>query len=153
MPLIPIVIVIVQKIAKRILNKYWDVYLNLGDSFLENIQGMTVLKTYRADERAAEEMDKEAERFRRITMKVLQMQMNSVIVMDVVAYGGAAAGMLCALSAYSAGKTDVAGAAMIIFLALDYFLPMRLLGSYFHIAMNGMTASDRIFAFLDQPEA
>ena len=92
-PLIPIVIVIVQKIAKRILNKYWDVYLNLGDSFLENIQGMTVLKTYRADERAAEEMDKEAERFRRITMKVLQMQMNSVIVMDVVAYGGAAAGM------------------------------------------------------------
>ena len=151
-PLIPIVIVIVQKIAKRILNKYWDVYLNLGDSFLENIQGMTVLKTYRADERAAEEMDKEAERFRRITMKVLQMQMNSVIVMDVVAYGGAAAGMLCALSAYSAGKTDVAGAAMIIFLALDYFLPMRLLGSYFHIAMNGMTASDRIFAFLDLPE-
>ena len=151
-PMIPVVIVIVQKIAKRILSRYWDVYLNLGDSFLENIQGMTVLKTYRADERAAEEMDREAERFRRITMKVLQMQMNSVIVMDVVAYGAAAAGMLCALSAYSAGRTDLPGAAMIIFLALDYFLPMRLLGSYFHIAMNGMTASDRIFAFLDLPE-
>ena len=151
-PLIPAVIVIVQKIAKRILRSYLDIYMDLGDSFLDSIQGMTVLKIFGADRRRAREMDRESERFRKVTMKVLQMQLNSVIVMDIVAYGGAAAGMLTALSSYTAGRTDAAGALMILFLALDYFLPMRLLGSFFHIAMNGMTASDRIFAFLDLPE-
>lgn len=151
-PLIPASIVAVQKIAKRLLAKYWGIYTELGDSFLENIQGLTTLKIYQADQKKAEEMDEESQRFRRITMKVLTMQLNSTTVMDIVAYGGAAAGILVALRQYAAGGLGLQGALMIILLAAEFFLPLRLLGSLFHIAMNGMAASDKIFALLDLPE-
>ena len=148
-PLIPISIVAVQKVAKKLLNKYWGVYTELGDSFLENLQGLTTLKIYQADQKKAEEMDKEAETFRRITMKVLTMQLNSISVMDIVAYGGAAVGMLITLQEYRNGRVGFAGAIAIILLAAEFFIPLRLLGSFFHIAMNGMSASYKIFHLLD----
>ncbi len=151
-PFIPVVMVVVQKIAKKLLRKYWDIYAGLGDSFLENLQGLTTLKIYRQDEAKAIQMDAESERFRKITMKVLMMQLNSIIVMDVVAYGGAAIGMLVAIYQYRVGAIALEGALMIALLAAEFFLPMRLLGSFFHIAMNGMAASDRMFAFLDMEE-
>lgn len=151
-PLIPISIVAVQKFAKRLLSRYWGVYTGLGDSFLENLQGLTTLKIYQADGQKAEEMDQEAERFRNITMKVLTMQLNSTNVMDIVAYGGAAAGMIVAVSEYLSGTLSFAGALTIILLASEFFIPLRLLGSFFHIAMNGMAASDKIFRLLDLPE-
>lgn len=151
-PLIPISIVAVQKFAKRLLSRYWGVYTGLGDSFLENLQGLTTLKIYQADGQKAEEMDQEAERFRNITMKVLTMQLNSTSVMDIVAYGGAAAGMIVAVSEYLFGTLSFAGALTIILLASEFFIPLRLLGSFFHIAMNGMAASDKIFCLLDLPE-
>lgn len=151
-PLIPISIVAVQKFAKRLLSRYWGVYTGLGDSFLENLQGLTTLKIYQADGQKAEEMDQEAERFRNITMKVLTMQLNSTSVMDIVAYGGAAAGMIVAVSEYLSGTLSFAGALTIILLASEFFIPLRLLGSFFHIAMNGMAASDKIFRLLDLPE-
>lgn len=151
-PLIPISIVAVQKFAKRLLSRYWGVYTGLGDSFLENLQGLTTLKIYQADGQKAEEMDQEAERFRNITMKVLTMQLNSTSVMDIVAYGGAAAGMIVAVSEYLSGTLSFAGALTIILLASEFFIPLRLLGSFFHIAMNGMAASDKIFCLLDLPE-
>lgn len=151
-PLIPLSIVAVQKIAKRLLSKYWELYAKLGDSFLENLQGLTTLKIYQADEKYAKQMDEESEHFRRITMKVLTMQLNSTSVMDIVAYGGAAVGMAVAGGEYLKGNIEFAGALAIILLASEFFLPLRLLGSYFHIAMNGMAASDKIFAFLDMKE-
>lgn len=151
-PLIPISIVAVQKFAKRLLSRYWGVYTGLGDSFLENLQGLTTLKIYQADGQKAEEMDQEAERFRNITMKVLTMQLNSTSVMDIVAYGGAAVGMIVAVSEYLSGTLSFAGALTIILLASEFFIPLRLLGSFFHIAMNGMAASDKIFCLLDLPE-
>ena len=151
-PLIPISIVAVQKFAKRLLNKYWGIYTELGDSFLENLQGLTTLKIYRSDEKKAAEMDEESQRFRRITMKVLTMQLNSTSVMDIIAYGGAAAGMIVTLSEFMAGHLSLHGALMLILLAAEFFIPLRLLGSFFHIAMNGMAASDKIFALLDLPE-
>lgn len=151
-PFIPISIVAVQKFAKKLLNKYWGIYTELGDSFLENLQGLTTLKIYQADEKKAEEMDQESLRFRRITMKVLTMQLNSTSVMDIIAYGGAAVGMIVTIREYFQGKVGFAGALMIILLASEFFIPLRLLGSFFHIAMNGMAASDKIFALLDLPE-
>lgn len=151
-PLIPVSIVAVQKFAKKLLNKYWGIYTELGDSFLENLQGLTTLKIYKADEMKAVQMDEEAQRFRNVTMKVLTMQLNSTSVMDIMAYGGAATGMVVAVSEYYAGNIDAAGAVMIVFLAAEFFLPLRLLGSFFHIAMNGMAASDRIFELLDMHE-
>lgn len=151
-PLIPASIVAVQKFAKKLLNKYWGIYTNLGDSFLENLQGLTTLKIYKADEKKAAQMDDEAEQFRKITMKVLTMQLNSISVMDIVAYGGAAAGMFVTVKEYLAGNVSFAGAFMIILLASEFFIPLRLLGSFFHIAMNGMAASDKIFRLLDLPE-
>ena len=151
-PLIPVSIVAVQKIAKRMLNKYWGIYTELGDSFLENLQGLTTLKIYQADEQKAKEMDDESERFRKITMKVLTMQLNSVSVMDIVAYGGAAIGMIVTVKEYLAGNVSLAGAFTIILLASEFFIPLRLLGSFFHIAMNGMSASDKIFKILDMEE-
>ncbi len=150
-PLIPISIVAVQKIAKKLLNKYWSLYTGLGDSFLENLQGLTTLKIYQADELKAGEMDEESQNFRRITMKVLTMQLNSTSVMDIVAYGGAAIGMAVAVSEFLKGNLNASGALCIVLLASEFFLPLRLLGSYFHIAMNGMAASDRIFGILDLP--
>ena len=151
-PLIPVSIVAVQKFAKKLLNKYWGLYTELGDSFLENLQGLTTLKIYQADEMKAREMDAEAERFRKITMKVLTMQLNSVSVMDIVAYGGAAIGMIITVQEYAAGRVSLAGAFTIILLASEFFIPLRLLGSFFHIAMNGMSASDKIFRILDLEE-
>lgn len=151
-PLIPISIVAVQKIAKRLLQRYWGMYTQLGDSFLENLQGMTTLKIYQADEQKAAEMDEEASRFRKITMKVLTMQLNSTSVMDIIAYGGAAAGMILAVREFMAGNVSFGGALVIILLAAEFFIPLRLLGSFLHIAMNGMAASDKIFALLDQEE-
>lgn len=151
-PLIPVSIVAVQKFAKRLLNKYWGIYTELGDSFLENLQGLTTLKIYQSDERKAQEMDRESQRFRQITMKVLTMQLNSTSVMDIIAYGGAAVGMIVTLSQFMQGNLSVHGALMLILLASEFFIPLRLLGSFFHIAMNGMAASDKIFALLDLPE-
>lgn len=151
-PLIPVSIVAVQKFAKKLLNKYWGIYTELGDSFLENLQGLTTLKIYKADEMKAGQMDEEAQRFRNVTMKVLTMQLNSTSVMDIMAYGGAATGMVVAVSEYYTGNIDAAGTVMIVFLAAEFFLPLRLLGSFFHIAMNGMAASDRIFELLDMHE-
>ena len=151
-PLIPISIVVVQKIAKKLLNKYWSIYTGLGDSFLENLQGLTTLKIYQADQQKADEMDVESQNFRKITMKVLTMQLNSTSVMDIVAYGGAAIGMAVAVSEFLNGNISVAGTLCIVLLASEFFLPLRLLGSFFHIAMNGMAASDKIFKILDLPE-
>ena len=151
-PLIPISIVVVQKVAKRLLNNYWSIYTGLGDSFLENLQGLTTLKIYQADQQKADEMDVESQNFRKITMKVLTMQLNSTSVMDIVAYGGAAIGMAVAVSEFLNGNISVAGTLCIVLLASEFFLPLRLLGSFFHIAMNGMAASDKIFKILDLPE-
>ena len=151
-PLIPISIVVVQKIAKKLLNKYWSIYTGLGDSFLENLQGLTTLKIYQADQQKADEMDMESQNFRKITMKVLTMQLNSTSVMDIVAYGGAAIGMAVSLSEYLKGNLSLSGTLCIVLLASEFFLPLRLLGSFFHIAMNGMAASDKIFKILDLPE-
>ena len=151
-PLIPISIVAVQKFAKRLLAKYWGIYTELGDSFLENLQGLTTLKIYQADEEKAREMDAESQKFRRVTMKVLTMQLNSTSVMDIIAYGGAAVGMIVTLWELAGGRVSLHGALMLILLASEFFIPLRLLGSFFHIAMNGMAASDRIFALLDLPE-
>lgn len=151
-PLIPMSIVAVQKFAKKLLSNYWSTYTGLGDSFLENLQGLTTLKIYQADKMKAEEMDQESEKFRKITMKVLTMQLNSISVMDIVAYGGAAVGMIIALLEYLHGHITMQDTLCIILLASEFFLPLRLLGSFFHIAMNGMAASDKIFRILDIPE-
>ena len=152
-PLIPISIVVVQKIARKLLNKYWSIYTGLGDSFLENLQGLTTLKIYQADQQKADEMDAESQRFRQITMKVLTMQLNSTSVMDIVAYGGAAIGMAVAVTEFLHGNLNLSGTLCIVLLSSEFFLPLRLLGSFFHIAMNGMAASDKIFRFLELPEA
>ncbi|MBR1828304.1 MAG: ATP-binding cassette domain-containing protein, partial [Atopobiaceae bacterium] len=151
-PLIPVVIVIIQKIAKRILAKYWDQYAALGDNFLENLQGLSTLKIYGADAARHEQMNKEAEHFREVTMAVLSMQLNSIIVMDIVALGGAAAGISVALFGAAGGRVSLFGAILIALLSADFFIPMRQLGSYFHVAMNGMAAADKIFRLLELPE-
>lgn len=151
-PLIPLSIVAVQTFAKKLLSKYWTSYANLGDRFLENLQGLTTLKIYQADERKHQEMNEEAEHFRKITMKVLTMQLNSVSVMDLVAYGGAALGSILALTAFANGELSLFGVICIVLLSAEFFLPLRLLGSYFHIAMNGIAASDKIFRFLDMED-
>ncbi len=151
-PLIPISIAAVQTWAKKLLSKYWGQYTALGDTFLENLQGLTTLKIYQADERRQEEMNREAENFRKITMKVLTMQLNSITIMDLMAYGGAALGGILAVRQFLNGEILLSECLFIILLAADFFLPMRLLGSFFHIAMNGMAASDKIFKLLDLPE-
>ena len=153
-PLIPMSIVAVQKFAKKLLDKYWGEYTTLGDSFLENIQGLTTLKIYQADGWKHEEMNKQAERFRKITMKVLTMQLNSVTLMDLMAYGGAGLGIISAAAAFAKGQISLTAALTIILLAADFFLPLRLLGSYFHIAMNGAASAEKIFKLLaaDEPK-
>ncbi len=151
-PLIPAAIAAVQTWAKKLLGRYWGQYTALGDTFLENLQGLTTLKIYEADERKNQEMNAQAEAFRRITMRVLTMQLNSITIMDLIAYGGAAAGMVLAVSRLAAGAVSLQGCLMILLLAADFFLPMRLLGSFFHVAMNGMAASEKIFRLLDTPE-
>lgn len=151
-PLIPVAIAAVQTWAKRLLSKYWGQYAELGDTFLENLQGLTTLKIYQADEFKQQEMNEQAEKFRRVTMRVLTMQLNSITVMDLVAYGGAAAGMGVALAQLGSGALGPGGCLAVILLAADYFIPMRQLGSFFHVAMNGMAASDKIFRLLDAEE-
>ena len=148
-PLIPVAIALVQTWAKKLLARYWGKYTALGDTFLENLQGLTTLKIYRADEQRHREMNEAAEDFRKITMKVLTMQLNSITIMDIIAYGGAALGMALAVGQLANGRVNLAGALTIILLSADFFLPMRQLGSFFHIAMNGMAASDKIFKLLD----
>lgn len=151
-PLIPMSIVAVQKFAKKLLAKYWGEYTTLGDSFLENIQGLTTLKIYQADGWKHEEMNAQAERFRKITMKVLTMQLNSVTLMDLMAYGGAGLGIISAVAAFAAGQLSLTATLTIVLLAADFFLPLRLLGSYFHIAMNGAASAEKIFALLAAEE-
>ncbi len=152
-PLIPVAIVAVQRWAKKLLSKYWGQYTALGDTFLENLQGLTTLKIYQADDFKQKEMNEESEKFRKITMKVLTMQLNSITIMDLIAYGGAALGVILSATQYRAGNVTLAGCLLIILLSADFFIPMRMLGSFFHIAMNGMAASDKIFRLLDLPEA
>lgn len=152
-PLIPVAIIAVQRWAKKLLSKYWGQYTALGDTFLENLQGLTTLKIYQADDFKQKEMNDESEKFRKITMKVLTMQLNSITIMDLIAYGGAALGVILATTQYANGKVTFAGCLLIILLSADFFIPMRLLGSFFHIAMNGMAASEKIFRLLDLPEA
>lgn len=151
-PLIPAAIAGVQTFAKKLLSKYWGQYTAMGDTFLENLQGLTTLKIYQADDYKQEEMNREAEKFRKITMKVLTMQLNSITIMDLVAYGGAALGVIMAVTQFQAGHVSLGGCIAIILLSADFFIPMRQLGSFFHIAMNGMAASDKIFRLLDLPE-
>ena len=152
-PLIPAAIAAVQTWAKKLLSKYWGQYTALGDTFLENLQGLTTLKIYQADAFKNKEMNEESEKFRKITMKVLTMQLNSITIMDIIAYGGAALGVFFSVTQYQNGEVDLAGALLVILLSADFFIPMRQLGSFFHIAMNGMAASDKIFRFLELPEA
>ena len=151
-PIIPLSIVLIQKFAKRLLSKYWNSYTNLGDTFLENLQGLTTLKIYQADEFKHKQMNEASEEFRKITMKVLTMQLNSITIMDLIAYGGAALGIVMSVTQFKAGHIGLAGAILIILLSADFFIPMRQLGSFFHIAMNGMASSDKIFKLLDLPE-
>ena len=162
-PLIPGAIMMVQKIAKKLLSKYWGQYTKLGSTFLENLQGMTTLKTYQADEYKNRQMNEESENFRFVTMKVLTMQLNSIIIMDFFTYGGAAIGIAMVLSQYdifagffpdAAEGISLRTAIFMILMSAEFFLPMRRLGSYFHVAMNGMAASDKIFRFLavEEPE-
>lgn len=148
-PLIPISIIAVQKFAKKLLSKYWGDYTNLGDSFLENLQGLTTLKIFGCDEQKNIEMNEKSEIFRKITMKVLVMQLNSITLMDLIAFGGAALGVIVAITNFSSGKINFFGCFCIILLAAEFFIPLRLLGSFFHIAMNGMAASDQIFNILE----
>lgn len=152
-PLIPAAIAAVQTWAKKLLSKYWVQYTALGDTFLENLQGLTTLKIYKADKYKNEKMNEEAEKFRKITMKVLTMQLNSITVMDLIAYAGAALGVVISVSQFASGKIPLWGCLFIILLSADFFIPMRQLGSFFHIAMNGMAAGDKIFRLLDLPEA
>lgn len=151
-PLIPLTIALVQTFAKRLLSKYWGQYGDLGNTFLENLQGMTTLKIYRTDGLRNEVMNQEAEKFRRITMKVLTMQLNSIFVMDFIAYGGAGTGIILALLRLQSGALDFSGCLMFILLSVDFFIPMRRLGSFFHIAMNGIAAGEKILRLLSLPE-
>jgi len=151
-PLIPVAIALVQTWAKKLLSRYWDQYTALGDTFLENLQGLTTLKVYQTDGIRHAKMNEESEKFRKITMKVLTMQLNSITIMDIVAYGGAALGITTALLQYRGGHTGFGGCLLIILLSADFFLPMRQLGSFFHIAMNGMAASGKIFRLLELKE-
>ena len=151
-PLIPVAIAAVQTWAKKLLSKYWGQYTALGDTFLENLQGLTTLKIYQADAARNDEMNEQAEKFRKITMKVLTMQLNSITIMDLIAYGGAALGVILSAMQFRAGNVTLSGTLLIVVLAADFFIPMRQLGSFFHIAMNGMAASDKIFRLLDLPE-
>lgn len=147
-PLIPLAIALIQTFAKRTFAKYWTEYTDVGDEFLENLQGLTTLKIYGTDPYRHRQMEKSAEAFRVQTMRVLTMQLNSIIVMDFVAYGGAAIALVVCLKACMSGRLDFFDALFILLLSADYFLPMRQLGSFFHIAMNGMAAADRMFDLL-----
>ena len=151
-PLIPLSIIAIMKFAKRLLKNYWNNYSNLGETFLDNLQGLTTLKVFNIDEERHKKMNEEAESFRKITMKVLSMQLNSITVMDLIAFGGAAFGSIVALYAFKNGEINLGQTIVIILLSSEFFIPLRLLGSFFHVAMNGVAASDRIFKLLDSEE-
>lgn len=151
-PLIPISLMAVMKIAKRIMGDYWHSYTDLGALFLESIQGLTTLKVFGADERRHRRMNEEAEKFRKATMRLLTMQLNSVIVMDIFAFAGAAAGIVVMLNSYATGTVTFAGAFAFVFLAADFFIPLRTLGSFFHTATGGMAAAERMYRIIDAPE-
>ena len=168
-PLIVLIVGMVAMRAARVFKKYWGKYTDMGAAFLDNLQGLETLKTFDADERAARVMDEKAEQFRVMTMNVLQIQLRSLTAMDAVAYGGAAAGIGVAIWRFVSGSlspsgvfalsgvlplglTPIAAVLLTILLAADFFIPLRQLGSYFHVAMNGMTSTKRIFALLDAPE-
>lgn len=149
-PLIPISIAFVQTIAKKLLSKYWAQYLTLGDSFLENLQGLTTLKIYQADEHKHKLMNQEAEHFRVVTMRVLTMQLNSIIIMDLVAFGGAALAIFFGFYEMLNGRLSLEGAIIIALISADFFIPMRQLGSFFHVAMNGMAAANKMFKLFEK---
>lgn len=151
-PLIVLVVGVVAMSAARAFKRYWGKYTDMGAAFLDNMQGLETLKSFDADERAAADMDEKAEAFRVMTMQVLQIQLRSLTAMDAVAYGGTAAGIGVAVWQFLVGGVDLAGAMIVVFLSASFFLPLRQLGSYFHVAMNGMTSTKRIFALLDAPE-
>lgn len=151
-PLIPISLMAVMKIAKRIMGDYWHSYTDLGALFLESIQGLTTLKVFGADEGRHRRMNEEAEKFRKATMRLLTMQLNSVIVMDIFAFAGAAVGIVVMLNSYAAGTVTFAGAFAFVFLAADFFIPLRTLGSFFHTATGGMAAAERMYRIIDAPE-
>ena len=152
-PLIPISIVAVQKIAKRVMGRYWGAYTDLGGAFLENLQGLTTLKIYQVDEACHRQMNEQAESFRRATMRLLTMQLNSITVMDVFAFGGAAVGIIAAMVQFANGQIPFYAAFCVVFLSAEFFIPMRALGSFFHTAMNGMAVAEKMFAILDAPES
>ena len=129
-PLIPVAIAAVQTWAKKLLSKYWGQYTALGDTFLENLQGLTTLKIYQADAARNDEMNEQAEKFRKITMKVLTMQLNSITIMDLIAYGGAALGVILSAMQFHAGNVTLSGALLIVVLAADFFIPMRQLAPF-----------------------
>ena len=151
-PLIVLVVGVVAMSAARAFKRYWGKYTDMGAAFLDNMQGLETLKAFDADDRAAADMDEKAEAFRVMTMQVLQIQLRSLTAMDAVAYGGTAAGIGVAVWQFLVGGVDMAGAMIVVFLSASFFLPLRQLGSYFHVAMNGMTSTKRIFALLDAPE-
>ncbi len=151
-PLIPISIVLVQKFAKRILNKYWSSYLNLGSSFLDSLQGLSTLKSFQIDDVMHQKINEESESFRKATMRVLIMQLNSISVMDLVAYGGAMLAIVLAYLEYNKASITMGSFVFLVLVSSEFFIPMRQLGSYFHIAMNGAAASDKIFSFLNLEE-
>lgn len=151
-PLIPASIVAVQRIAKRVMRDYWGHYTDLGGTFLENVQGLTTLKIYQADEARHAVMNREAETFRQATMRLLRMQLNSITVMDLLAFGGAALGIVITLFQFAGDQMSFAGAFTIVFLSAEFFIPMRSLGSLFHTAMNGMAAADKMFDLLAVPD-
>lgn len=150
-PLIPISIMMVMRNAKKVAAEYWGSYVDLGGSFLEAVQGLTTLKIYQADGRWHKRMNDESEGFRRATMKMLRVQLNSINVMDLVAFGGAAAGIVVAVLQLASGAIGFSGAFLVVFLSQEFFLPMRRLGSLFHTAMNGMSAAKTMFRILDAP--
>lgn len=151
-PLIVLIVGMVAMRAARVFKKYWGKYTDMGSMFLDNVQGLETLKTFDADAHAAKKMNEQAEQFRVMTMNVLQIQLRSLTAMDVVAYGGAAAGVGVAIWQYASGAAlPLAGVLLIVLLSADFFIPLRQLGSFFHVAMNGMTSTKRIFALLDTP--
>ena len=151
-PLIVLIVGMVAMRAARVFKKYWGKYTDMGSVFLDNVQGLETLKTFDADVHAAKKMSEQAEQFRVMTMNVLQIQLRSLTAMDVVAYGGAAAGVGVSIWQYANGAAlPLAGVLLIVLLSADFFIPLRQLGSFFHVAMNGMTSTKRIFALLDTP--
>lgn len=151
-PLIPVVIMLVMRIAKKILSSYWGRYTNLGERFYESLRGFATIKAFGIEEQQEAGMVREAEDFRQITMRLLSMQLNSITIMDVISYGGAGLGIGVALQSWLTGGLSLGGMILFLFLSAEVFIPMRQLGSLFHVAMNGISACGRLFDYLDQAE-